>query len=120
VKRILIADDSIVVRTTVRKLFEQAGWTVCAEAATGHEAISKAQKETPDIVVLDLSMPAMNGLTAGRILKEVLPRIPLILFTSFGEILGPEDLQNAGFSALIDKADADKLLRTAQLLVGAA
>jgi DNA-binding NarL/FixJ family response regulator len=120
VKRILIADDSIVVRTTLRQLFEQAGWTVCAEAANGHEAVSKAQQETPDIVVLDLSMPSMNGLTAGCILKEVLPQTPLILFTSFGEIVGPEDLQSSGFSALIDKADAGKLLRTAQLLVGAA
>lgn len=104
----------------MRQMFEQAGWSVCAEAANGQEAIAKAQEAKPDIAVLDLSMPAMNGLTAGRILKEIFPETPLILFTSFGSILNSDDLQRAGFSALIDKNEAGKLLTIAQTLLNAA
>jgi DNA-binding NarL/FixJ family response regulator len=101
-------------------MFEHAGWNVCAEVSNGQEAIAKAQEVRPDIVVLDLSMPVMNGLTTGCILKEIFPETPLILFTSFGSILNSEDLQRAGFSALIDKNEAGKLLRTAQSLLNAA
>ena len=70
VKRIVLADDSGIVRHALRKIFEDSGWIVCAEAANGEEAIAKVQELRPDVVILDLSMPVMNGLTAGRILKE--------------------------------------------------
>jgi two-component system chemotaxis response regulator CheY len=120
VKTVLLVDDSAVVRKTLREMFEQSGWNVCAEAANGQEAIARARELRPDIVVLDLSMPAMNGLTAGRIIKEIFPKTPLVLFTSFGNILDFVDLQPDGFSALIDKGDAGKLLTTAQTLVDAA
>ena len=97
-------------------MFEQAGWT-CSEAANGQEAIDEAQSFAPDIIVLDLSMPVMNGLTAGRVLSQHLPQTPLILFTSVGRVLRSEDLQRAGFSALISKTNADELLNTAQTLL---
>jgi CheY-like chemotaxis protein len=97
-------------------MFEGADWT-CSEAANGQEAIDEAQSFAPDIIVLDLSMPVMNGLTAGRILTQLLPQTPLILFTSVGGVLRSEDLQRAGFSALISKASADDLLTTAQTLL---
>jgi CheY-like chemotaxis protein len=97
-------------------MFERAGWIVCAEADDGREAVNKAGEARPDIIVLDLSMPCMNGLTAGRILNQILPNTPLILFTSFGAILSSEDLKHAGFSALIDKNDAQNLVSTAQAL----
>jgi len=120
VKRVLLADDSSGVRKALRRIFEQAGWSVCAEASNGQEAISNARKMRPDIIVLDLSMPTMNGLDAGRILKAIFPRIPLILFTSFGGIVNADDLHHAGFSALIDKMDAGKLVPTAETLLEAA
>jgi CheY-like chemotaxis protein len=120
VKRILLADDSAVVRRTLRKLFEQAGWSVCSEASNGQEVIAKAQEFKPDVIVLDFSMPVMNGLTAGRILKGVLPKTPLILFTAFWGVINSVDIQSAGFSALIDKGEAGKLVVTAQTLLNAA
>lgn len=116
-KRILIADDSTVVRKALRRLFEEAGWIICAEASDGQEAISKAGSATPDIIVLDFSMPAMNGLTAGRILRKLFPHTPLILFTSFGSVLDSADIQRSGFSALIDKNDAGGLVTTAERLL---
>jgi hypothetical protein len=65
-------------------------------------------------------MPQINGLTAGRILKEVLPGTRLILFTAFGTLLSTDALESAGFSASIPKSDAGKLLNTAQTLLNAA
>jgi CheY-like chemotaxis protein len=77
-------------------MFEEAGWSVCGEASNGQEAIVKAQELRPKVIVLDLSMPQINGVTAGRILKETLPGTPLILFTAFGALLRrtPSNLQD--------------------------
>jgi YesN/AraC family two-component response regulator len=57
-------------------MFELAGWNVCAEAVNGKEAFAMARELEPDIIVLDLSMPDMNGLTAGLILKDIFPNPP--------------------------------------------
>jgi len=61
---IVLADDSSVIRRSVRRSLEQAGWTVCGEASNGREAIEKANRFHPQVVILDLSMPEMNGLEA--------------------------------------------------------
>lgn len=58
-------------------LEQQDGWEVCGEAADGREAIEKAQQLKPDLIVLDLSMPVMNGLEAARVLKGLFPSLPL-------------------------------------------
>ena len=100
-------------------MFEESGWIVCAEAANGEEAIAKVDALKTDVVILDLSMPVMNGLTAGRILKETSPDAHLILFTSHGKLLTAHDLESAGFSALISKEDAGRLVLTAQSLLDA-
>lgn len=116
VKRILFVDDSAIVRATLRRIFEQGGWT-CSEAANGREGLATAREFKPDVIVLDLSMPVMNGLTAGPLLKEILPEIPLILFTSFEALLTSEQIRNAGFSAFVGKSDAGELMTTAQNLL---
>jgi DNA-binding NarL/FixJ family response regulator len=83
-KCILIADDSPVIRKTLRQTLEREdAWEVCGEAADGREAIEKAQRLKPDVVVLDLSMPLMNSLDAARELKRLLPSLPLVMFTHF-------------------------------------
>jgi DNA-binding NarL/FixJ family response regulator len=120
VKSVLLADDSVVVRRSLRRVFKEAGWSVCGEASNGQEAIAKAQELRPDIVVLDLSMSVINGFTAGRILKRIMPETHLILFTSFDNLLSTDDLRCAGFAALIPKGDAGKLVSTAQTLLKAA
>lgn len=83
----------------------------------GKRPLSKPRNFKPHLIVLDLSMAVMNGLTVGDILKETFPGTPLILFTSFGAILNSEDLRRAGFSALVGKDNAAKLLMTAQTLL---
>ena len=66
--RILIIDDSSLVRSHVRKYFESApGWQICGEAGNGKEGIEKAQEVHPDCIILDLSMPVMNGIEAAKV-----------------------------------------------------
>ena len=78
--RIQIADDHEVVRQGVRAVLEQQpGWLVCGEAITGREAVAKAIELRPDVVVLDVSMPELNGLEATRQIRQVLPAKVLIL-----------------------------------------
>ena len=115
---VLLVDDSAIIRRSLRRVFEQAGWEVCGEAENGHEAIEKAKHLNPQVIVLDLSMPLMNGLTAGRILKQMLPAVSLILFTLHGNLLPVNDLRLAGISAVVSKGDsAGTLLKAAENLV---
>jgi DNA-binding NarL/FixJ family response regulator len=80
--RILIADDHPVVRRYVRELLEsEEDWEVCAEAANGLEAVAMTSVHHPDIVVLDLSMPELDGLQAARKIHEMFPKTGLLIFT---------------------------------------
>ena len=80
-KSVLIADGNSAARTALPRLFEQEGWNVCGEASDGEQALAKGQELSPDLIVLELSMRAMNGLTA-RILEKTMPHIRLILAPS--------------------------------------
>ena len=80
---ILIVDDHAAIRTAVRDLFESRLESVkCGEAENGAEAIVKAQKLKPDLIVLDLSMPVMNGFEAAKVLQRILPTVPVFLLTA--------------------------------------
>ena len=80
--RILLADDHEIVRQGVRMLIEkEPGWEVCAEAADGRKAVALAENLTPDVVVLDMGMPELNGLEAARQIKRALPKTEVLIFT---------------------------------------
>jgi len=86
---VLIVDDSDDVRTIVRIFLERdAAFTVCGEAASGPEAIKKAQELKPDFVLLDLRLPGMNGLDTANALKAILPQTKLVLFSAYADSLG--------------------------------
>ena len=73
-------------RDVIRKLPEiQTGLTVCGEAEDGIEAIRKAEILTPDLVLLDLVMPRLNGAATARELRRISPKVPIILFAMFGQ-----------------------------------
>ena len=81
---ILIVDDSPVVRRSLRCLLEErSGWQVCGEAENGRQGIDKAVALSPHLILLDLSMPVMNGLQAARELRRLLPKVPVLMFTTF-------------------------------------
>jgi DNA-binding NarL/FixJ family response regulator len=80
--KILVADDHEVMRLGIRNLLEaQAGWTVCAEARDGKEAVDKTLQCRPDVVILDVTMPTLNGIEAASHISAFHPEIPIILFS---------------------------------------
>jgi DNA-binding NarL/FixJ family response regulator len=86
---ILIVDDSDEVRTIVRIFLERdPSFTVCGEAASGPEALKKAQELKPDFVLLDLRLPGMNGIETATALKAILPQTKLVLFSAYADSLG--------------------------------
>jgi len=109
--RILVVDDHAVVRRGVRALLEsQPGWEVAAEATTGREAVELVKRLRPHVVVMDLSLPELNGLEATRqILKESPETEVLILTMHHSEQLARDVLQ-AGARGYLMKSDADQSL----------
>ena len=80
--RVLVADDHEVMRMGIRNLIQfQSGWSVCAEASNGQEAIEKSAQFHPDVIIMDITMPVMNGLDAAREISRSQPEIPVILFS---------------------------------------
>jgi two-component system, response regulator PdtaR len=82
--RILIAEDETLIRLDLRALLEQAGFEVCAEAKDGLEAVELARSEQPDLAVLDVKMPRLDGIEAARRILEERP-IPIVMLTAYGQ-----------------------------------
>jgi DNA-binding NarL/FixJ family response regulator len=109
-KRIFIVDDNASVRRLLRAAFVQPGWEVCGEAVNGRDAIDKARELNPELIVLDLSMPIMNGLQAAPVLRRMLPTVPIILFTLYGSKFLRREALSAGVTAVVSKEAALKTL----------
>ena len=105
-KWVLIVDDVEIIRRAVCELFKsEADFDVCGEAENGREAIEKAQELHPDLIVLDLSMPIMNGIDAARVLKTLMPAVPLIVFSEYSDVFSDEEAHSAGVSAVVSKSE---------------
>jgi len=106
--RILVADDHSVVRTGLRTLLEsEEGWEVCAEATNGREAVEKARELKPDVAVLDIGMPLVNGIEATRQMKKVSPETEILILTMHDSESLIEEVLGAGARGYILKDDAD-------------
>jgi DNA-binding NarL/FixJ family response regulator len=104
-KRILIVDDLPQMRKLMRAyLEEETEFRVCGEAIDGFDAINKAQELNPDLIILDASMPRMNGIEAAPKLKELLPETPIILFTFHEGLMRGFDACEVGVDAVVTKA----------------
>ena len=109
--RILLADDHSVVRRIVRNFVQsESGWEVCAEATTGREAVVMTAKEHPDVVILDLSMPDLNGLQAATLIHNQFPETQLILLTMHDSLELKDQLTASGIRACIRKDDLNQLV----------
>jgi DNA-binding NarL/FixJ family response regulator len=117
-RRILVIDDGDSVRDVIRIFLEHAGFEVCGEAADGVEAIEQARKLKPDLIVLDLAMPRLNGAEAACILSQTMPKIPIVLLTLYKNVLGATLASAVGIKAIIDKTDGmDKLVACVRSLL---
>jgi DNA-binding NarL/FixJ family response regulator len=103
--RILVIDDGDSVRDVIRIFLEHAGFDVCGEAADGVQAIELAKQLKPDLIVLDLAMPRMNGAEAASILSTTMPRVPIIVLTLYRYALGDALASAVGVAAVLDKTD---------------
>jgi DNA-binding NarL/FixJ family response regulator len=109
-KRILIADDNEDIRGMIRCFLESRTiCEVCGEAVNGVDAIEKARTLSPDLILLDYSMPAMNGIEAGAALKAMLPEVPVILFTSQDTWAIESAAFSVGIRAVVPKTEFGSL-----------
>jgi two-component system, chemotaxis family, chemotaxis protein CheY len=104
-KRILVVDDSEAVREVIRTFLENTGFEVCGEAGDGVEAVEKATKLKPNLIVLDLSMPGMNGVEAAAALGQLMPEVPVVVLTMYGDLLGEAMAAGLAVKAVVGKAD---------------
>lgn len=118
-QKVLIVDDNAYIRQSVRRTIEHdLEWQVCGEAANGAEGVSAATQMKPDIIVLDLSMPVMNGIEAARQLKRLMPKTRLLMFTSFVTPTLEDAARDVGIEAFVAKGDgATVLLQSLRRLV---
>ena len=114
----LIVDDHLAMRRAVARVLEsQANIEVCGEAENGRIGIEQAQRLKPDLIMLDLSMPVMNGLEAARVLRAMMPKIPILMYTSFATSNLAEAALAAGVSRVSTKSNPPALIKDLQILL---
>ena len=108
---ILIADDKPQIRRIVRGMLEtHPGWEVCAEAEDGIQAVARAKQCKPDVIVLDLAMPEMNGFEAAREISSALPGTPILLNTLYASPQVEREAEKIGVQGVISKSEQYRLI----------
>jgi DNA-binding NarL/FixJ family response regulator len=116
--RILIVDDNAVVRGLIGETLRgHEGWQVCAEVENGEQAVAKARELSPDLIILDLAMPVMDGLRATREITKILPSVPIVIYTLHYAEWVVREAKKAGARAVVSKSDATKLVSVAEDLL---
>src|SRR5882724_1298607 len=107
--RILVADDHDIIRRGLKQLLAaHSGWEVCAEAKTGREAVSLVEQLKPDVVVMDISMPELNGLEAARQIRKLQPKTEIVILTLHFSDQLVREIVETGVRGYIMKSDADR------------
>jgi DNA-binding NarL/FixJ family response regulator len=113
--RVFIVDDNPSVRTQIRAQLEASGFAVCGEAFDGLNAVEQAPVLTPDLIILDLSMPRMNGVDAARELRSICPNVPILMNTIHSAVIRSEANLPEGITEVVDKRE-NLLSRVLRLL----
>jgi CheY-like chemotaxis protein len=110
-RSILVADDNPLIRKVLCRIFEATeDYDLCAEATNGQEAIELALKHRPDLIILDMSMPVLNGLDAAKRLKNLMPDVPIILFTQHADQTNTLSAADLPVDRIVSKGDAANLM----------
>lgn len=102
-KTALVVDDTVAIRKMIAAAFCSDGFKTCAQAGDGKEGVELARELHPDIVTLDLSMPVLNGLEAAKELRKLYPKMPIILFTLFGDVQLAAEAHKIGINLVLPK-----------------
>jgi DNA-binding NarL/FixJ family response regulator len=118
-KTVLVADDNEIIRREICQAFSrETEFQVCGEACHGLDAIEKAHQLKPDLVVLDLCMPVLNGLDTALALQAYMPGVPIIMFTLYADPVIKAELRSAGVAEVVSKSeDISVLTRKARTLL---
>jgi DNA-binding NarL/FixJ family response regulator len=118
--RVLIVDDHAVIRRGVQSILSTYGeWDICGEADNGQDAIRLAGELQPEVVIMDVSMPGLNGLEVTRIMHDVLPETKVLLLTLHSSSEFVRSAFHAGARAYVLKSDAEnELVRALNVVVG--
>jgi DNA-binding NarL/FixJ family response regulator len=110
-KRILLADDSDGIRKVVHTYLAERDFDICGEATDGEDAIEKARRLKPDLILLDVVMPRRNGIEAASVLKEMMPNVRVVLFTMYNEAIDRAfPRERLAADAVVAKADGMRKL----------
>ena len=119
IKTVLIVDDSPDVRHVVRTFLERdVTFKVCGEAGDGPEAIKKAELLTPDLVLLDFLMPGMNGIDVANVLRQLLPKTKIAIFSNYTHDRGARLSSAVGIDAVIAKGSLADMAKSLKKLIG--
>jgi two-component system, NtrC family, response regulator AtoC len=115
VPRVLIVDDQPNVRKALRRYFQELKLE-CSEAENGLDALQKAQQVKPDLIILDFSMPVMNGVEAAKVFKQVMPEVPILMLTAhFG--VADEAAKDVGVLGVFSKENIAPLVKQTRTLL---
>jgi DNA-binding NarL/FixJ family response regulator len=115
--RILLVDDEKKIRTALMQLlWTRSNWKVVGEASDGPEAILKAQELIPDVIIMDLSMPQMNGLKATKEIRQAVPEVEVLIFTQHDSSTLVRHAKDAGARGFLLKSDAQNLLMAVETI----
>src|SRR6267154_1412996 len=118
-KRVLLVDDSPHFLPVLRSSLETHGYVVCGEAGDGVAAIERAKELRPDLVILDLAMPRLNGMETAAVLKNLMPRTAIVVLTFHDDQIKAIPASAFGIKAVVSKADGmSKLIECLDGLVG--
>lgn len=116
--QILVVDDNEVVRgRLIETLKAHDGWEVCAEVENGEQAVAKAKELNPDLIILDLAMPVMDGLRATREIMRILPSVPIVIYTLHYAAWLELEAKKAGARGVVAKWDVTRLMDVAEDLL---
>lgn len=117
-KRILITDDALFMRVTLKNILTQNGYEVCGEAANGEESVKLYQELKPDLVTMDITMPEMDGITALKEIKKIDPQANVVMCTAMGQKnMVVEAIQSGAKDFIVKPFQPERVLEAIKKLV---
>lgn len=117
--RVMVVDDAVFMRMTIRKMIETEGYEVVGEAGNGVEAVQRYMEVQPDVVMLDITMPEMNGIDALKRIKEFDPKAKVIMCSAMGQqVMVAQAIQSGAKDFIVKPFEKDRVLAALQRVTG--